>query len=499
MLAQPLPVAQRAYHGAELRAPPADFGQATVVGIDAQFRRAAVGAGPGLHVGTGETVRKRLAARLRGARQRIAIAVLQVDGDRARGAAEAAEQLALAGEGARVREADHDLVAHDALQFADVVRVHHARAQRAAARPQVEIPVAQLRTFLAVHVGAHALQQDRGDLAVHPLRAHAGREVEEGVDGRALHRRQVVDLRHQQRREQGGREDKRADPAELARAAFGGLQCPVAEARPEPVLALLAGARAQPAPRGCRQHGDGDQQRDAHRDGNGQGEIGKKLALHVLHEDHRQEHRHRRQRGSDQRAADLARALQRRARRRQALLAQAHDVLGHHHRGIHHHAHREREAGQRDDVEAAPGQLQHDEGGQQRNGNGAGDQRGGAHIAQEPPQAAHGQQHADGEAAGQQAQRTVDEDRGIETLGDVQAHRVEFLLAHVGDDALDLVQRVEHVGAALAQDAQADGGIAVLVGEEALFGPFDLDSGDIGQSYRAAIAPGEDQVAQRVG
>lgn len=81
---------------------------------------------------------------------------------------------------------------------------------------------------------------------------------------------------------------------------------------------------------------------------------------------------------------------------------------------------------------------------------------GGAHIAQEPPQAAHGEQHARGQAARQQAERAVDEDRRIEALGDVQAQGLEFLLAHVGDDLLHVVQCVEHVGAAFAQDAQSD-------------------------------------------
>ncbi len=38
------------------------------------------------------------------------------------------------------------LVAHDAFELADVARIDHARAERAAARPEVEVPVAQLRS-----------------------------------------------------------------------------------------------------------------------------------------------------------------------------------------------------------------------------------------------------------------------------------------------------------------------------------------------------------------
>ena len=97
----------------------------------------------------------------------------------------AAEQVAFGREGAGVGQAGHDLVAHDALEFADPRLVLDSRAERAAVRPQAEVPVLQLRPALAVHVGTHALEQDRRDLAVHDARAHARREIEERVHRRA--------------------------------------------------------------------------------------------------------------------------------------------------------------------------------------------------------------------------------------------------------------------------------------------------------------------------
>ena len=120
VFAQPLAVAERAHDGAQLGTAPADFGQATVVGIDAQLWRAGIGIGPGLHVRTRESFGQQLAPGFGRARQRVAVGVLQVDGDSACGAAEAAEQLTLAGERAGVGEADHYFVADDAFEFADV-------------------------------------------------------------------------------------------------------------------------------------------------------------------------------------------------------------------------------------------------------------------------------------------------------------------------------------------------------------------------------------------
>ncbi len=159
VLAEPGAVAQRAHDGAERCAIPADFGDAPVVGLGSQLQRLHVRVREGLHVRAGERPLQELAAFLGRGIERCRVGGLQVDRDRARGAADAAEQLALVHEHARVGNADDDFVAHDALELADPVVVDDARADRAAARPQQDVPVLETRLLLALHVRLHALDE----------------------------------------------------------------------------------------------------------------------------------------------------------------------------------------------------------------------------------------------------------------------------------------------------------------------------------------------------
>ncbi len=499
MFAQPHAFAHRADHRAQLAAVPAGLGQAAVVGADAQLRADRIGFRKRLHVRARELLLKQLATLAGDTRQRFGVAALQVDLDRARRAAETAEQVALGGEGAGVGKADHHFIAHDALELADARLVLDPRADGAAAGPQQQVPVLELWLLVAGHVGRQAFADDAAHLGIHHRRRHARRKTEEGVDGRAFYRRQVVQARHQQPGAERRQQHQAQDPADLLAACVGPAHQQRGGARIGRVVERGQLLALEPAARGGRQHGDGHQERDRHRDRDRQRQVGEQLALDVLDEQHRQEHRDGRERGRQQRATDLLGTDARRLGGQLSALAQAHDVLGHHHRRVHHHAHRERQARQRDHVEAAAGQVQHDEGGQQRDGNGAGDQQGGARVAQEPPQAAHRQQHAGAEVARQQVDGAVDEQRGVETLLDAQPTFGQHAGAQFGDHFLHFGQRGEHVGAALAHHAQADRRIAVLVGEKTLLGPLQADGGDIAQAHRLAVAPGQDEVAQVLG
>ena len=122
VLAEPGAVAQRAHDGAERGAIPADFGDAPVVGFGAQLQRLHVRVRERLHVRAGERPLEELAAFLGRGIERRRVGGLQVDRHRARRAADAAEQLALVHEHARVGNADDDFVAHDALELADPAR-----------------------------------------------------------------------------------------------------------------------------------------------------------------------------------------------------------------------------------------------------------------------------------------------------------------------------------------------------------------------------------------
>ena len=81
-------------------------------------------------------------------------------------------------------------------------------------------------------------------------------------------------------------------------------------------------------------------------------ELVEQQADHARHEEDRDEHRDQRGRDRDDREADLARAAQRRLERRLAVLDVAHDVLEHHDRVVDDQADGQRQAEQRDVVEA---------------------------------------------------------------------------------------------------------------------------------------------------
>ena len=110
--------------------------------------------------------------------ERRGVVALQVNGDRARRAADAAEQLPFGGEHARIGQSDGDLVAHEPLKIADALLIDDARTDRAAAGPRQDVPVLQASArsrrpctgFMRSSIG-------RQQFAIDGLRAHAGRKL----------------------------------------------------------------------------------------------------------------------------------------------------------------------------------------------------------------------------------------------------------------------------------------------------------------------------------
>ena len=226
--------------------------------------------------------------------------------------------------------------------------------------------------------------------------------------------------------------------------------------------------RAEPAA-GRRRH-DRDRDHDRERDGDGdrQREVGEDLSFDVLQEQHRQEHGDRRRRRGEQRGHDLSRAVVRRLLDRHAAFLQSDDVAGDDDRAFDDHADGEREAGERDDVDAATGEVR------ARRTSPAG--RPESCVAIKTVARASRMNHhthsereqcADDEVLDQQIDGALDEQRCIERLLDAQAALLERPVAQLRDDLLHFFERAEHVRARRAQDAQADRGIAVLIGEEA--------------------------------
>ena len=103
-------------------------------GLGAQLQRLHVRVRERLHVRAGEALLQQLAAFLGGGVERGRVGGLQMDRDRARRAADAAEQLAFVHEHARVGKPDDDFVAHDAFELADALR-RRRRARRSCRRP----------------------------------------------------------------------------------------------------------------------------------------------------------------------------------------------------------------------------------------------------------------------------------------------------------------------------------------------------------------------------
>ena len=188
------------------------------------------------------------AARHRQQRREVRGLHLEVD---VAAVAEAAEQIALRREHLGVREAGGDLLVDELVELVDARRVERPRADSAAARPQQEVVVLELRLLLALHVGLEPLRHHLDDLAVDRFDAGARRELEEAVDGVALHGRQVVQRRQQHPRENRRRDEQRGDGGVAARARVRprARSCSPASpnGRPEPLCTLIVSSQREAA------------------------------------------------------------------------------------------------------------------------------------------------------------------------------------------------------------------------------------------------------------
>ena len=254
-------------------------------------------------------------------------------------------------------------------------------------------------------------------------------------------------------------------------------------------------AVAHPVFRHHRQDGDGDDHGDRHTDGDGDGQVGEDLALGISGEDDRQEDGDGGGGRGQERAPDLAGTLVGGRVGILAHLATADDVFQHDDRRIHHHARREGEPGQRDHVERAAQEEEHDQGGEQRDRDGERDDQRRPGPAQEEPETEDRQDHAEHQIGAQKVDGPHDEDRGVERGRHHQLPVGQEGLVDHRDFGLHGIQGREDIGALLAAHLDAHGGIAVLVGEIVALAIGDLHRGDVGETHRCAIAPDDDQIA----
>src|SRR5215468_3845873 len=186
ILSEPRAFPDGAHHRTEGCTIPADLGDAAVIRLGMQLEGEVLGVRKALHGRSGKYLLEQRATFERYAVERGGVLALQMDAYRAGRATDAAEKIALDREYSRVGQAHGDFVAHQRLELADAVLLDDPSADRATAGPGEEVPVLQPRLRTAFHVGTHALEDYREQLAIDRLRAHAWREVEERIDGRAL-------------------------------------------------------------------------------------------------------------------------------------------------------------------------------------------------------------------------------------------------------------------------------------------------------------------------
>ena len=464
-----------------------------------QLQGDVLGVGKALHRGTGEYLFEQRSALESHAVQCRGVLALQVNSHRAGRAADTAEQIPLDGEDPRVRQTHHDLVAHQPLQLPDAALIHDPGADGAATGPGEDVPVLQSRLLSTLHVRSHPFEDGRDQLAIDRLGAHAGRKIEECVDGRALHGRQVIKRRQHPPREQQRDQQQARDPRQLFGARVGHPQHPLGEARPARTVAAGTQRAVQ---REAQRHGQQRQRshdRDRHRDRDGEGEVPEQLTLDVLEKQHRHEHRDGGGGGGKQRSGDLSSALAGRLFQGHTALAQANDVSRDHDRALDHHAHREREPGEGDDVQTAAEQIERNERGAQTHRDGGRDQQRDAPFAHEPPDHDQCEQGSDEQVLGQQPHGAANEQRRIEGLLDPEPVGLECSRAQLRDRGFHRIERRQHVGAVGPEYLNADGRVAVLVAEELACRRSDIDGGDVRQAHGPAVAPRQHQRAELLG
>src|SRR4029077_4366396 len=193
ILTEPCTLTDGAHHGAKGGAIPADLGNAAIIGHRMQLECEVLRVREALHRAARKYLLEQGTAFDRHAGERCGIFTLQVNADRAHRAADAAEEISLDREHARIGQPHGDLLAHQLLELTDALLIDDTRPDGPATWPGEDVPVPQMRLPPSLHVGLHPFEHARQQLAIDRLGAHARWKIEERVDGGTLHRRQVIE------------------------------------------------------------------------------------------------------------------------------------------------------------------------------------------------------------------------------------------------------------------------------------------------------------------
>ena len=172
-----------------------------------------------------------------------------------------------------------------------------------------------------------------------------------------------------------------------------------------------------------RGEGEGHEQRDGHREGNGQPVLVEETADHALHESDRHEDGGDRGRGSDDREPYFLRSVRGRDEGRFASLDPAIDRFDDDDGVVDQQPDRDRERHHADHVEREPGRVEEEEGRHDRGGNRGRDDQRRAQVAQEGERHQDREYPAEDDVEAHVAYRGFDEARGVLGDGDADARR----------------------------------------------------------------------------
>ena len=239
-----------------------------------------------------------------------------------------------------------------------------------------------------------------------------------------------------------------------------------------------------------RGRGEGDHQRHAHRDRQGDGEFPEQPPKDAAHQEDRNEHRQEGNRNREDREADFCSPTQRRLARRQALLQMPHDVFDDDDGVIHDKPGGDGQRHERQVVDAIAEEIHGAEGADERHGHHHTRDNGGAHRAEKD-------EHHQDDEQDREAQRELHiMHRGADGRGTIedhhQGHGRRDLGLQVRQDGAHAVDRRDDIGARLPPDGEQDRGFAI--DQTAIADVFrGVDHvGDISQAHGRSLPVGDD-------
>ena len=208
--------------------------------------------------------------------------------------------------------------------------------------------------------------------------------------------------------------------------------------------------------RGCGNHCDRNDQRNADRGADCKGDVAKQLPRLFFVEQHRKKDRQRGERRCQDRTPDFTGSTHRGYERTFALLVMTIDVFQHDHRIIYDHSHGERQSRQTDDIQRAPQQMQNQKGSDDARGDGQCNHQRRFRAPQKHQQHGEGQQPADDDVLLHNPDRRLDIVRFAPDLGQPQAALPENPFVQIRRDTPQLGHDVQHVGSGFHPNADAD-------------------------------------------